>query len=411
MKVETNPRGVGVLVPMSAPNIGEAERAAVAGVLLTSCLSLGRHVIEFERAIAAYLGARHGVAVASGTAALHLGVIAAGVGEGDLVLTSPFSFVASANVVLYQRALPVFVDIDPNSLNLDVEQVATALKDLTGECASRRRWLPPAEATGNAREKVGRPAALLPVHAFGQPALVHGSRALGEPRSTSWLSWRQQAPDLDKKSSVHPKYKTKYHVGNWPADDRALVQRGDITVWVAPAAIATWEAVGGGTRGGQRPSSDLAIETALTLRLIVPLPLRQTEGFLTSRAPYMCTRPPLVAPHTSPSLRLRTFPFPVAPTRANVDERRLPPRGGPESMTPHETVLTITPGDRPGRRKLDSYRVGTRETGDRDSRWSASGCMLSASPASFDHARPQHRPDERASTTRPRAPQTDRPRT
>ena len=186
---------------------------------------------------------------------------------------------------------------------------------------------------------------------------------------------------------------------------------GDITVWVAPAAIATWEAVGGGTRGGQRPSSDLAIETALTLRLIVPLPLRQTEGFLTSRAPYMCTRPPLVAPHTSPSLRLRTFPFPVAPTRANVDERRLPPRGGPESMTPHETVLTITPGDRPGRRKLDSYRVGTRETGDRDSRWSASGCMLSASPASFDPARPQHRPDERASTTRPRAPQTDRPRT
>ena len=89
------------------------------------------------------------------------------------------------------------------------------------------------------------------------------------------------------KSSVHPKYKTKYHVGNWPADDRALVQRGDITVWVAPAAIATWEAVGGGTRGGQRPSSDLAIETALTLRLIIPLPLRQTEGFLTSRAPYM----------------------------------------------------------------------------------------------------------------------------
>ncbi len=123
---------------MSAPNIGEAERAAVAGVLLTSCLSLGRHVIEFERAIAAYLGARHGVAVASGTAALHLGVIAAGVGEGDLVLTSPFSFVASANVVLYQRALPVFVDIDPNSLNLEVEQVATALKDLTGECASSR---------------------------------------------------------------------------------------------------------------------------------------------------------------------------------------------------------------------------------------------------------------------------------
>ena len=83
-------------------------------------------------------------------------------------------------------------------------------------------------------------------------------------------------------SSVHPKYKTKYHVGNWPAYDRALVQRGDITVWLAPDAIATWEAVGVGKRGGQLQYSDLAIETALTLRLIFHLPLRQTAGFLTS---------------------------------------------------------------------------------------------------------------------------------
>ena len=97
------------------------------------------------------------------------------------------------------------------------------------------------------------------------PALVHGSRPLGEPRSTSWPSWRQQVHDLDMKSSVHPKYKTKYHVGNWPAYDRALVQRSDITVWLAPDAIATWEAVGVGKRGGQLQYSDLAIETALTL--------------------------------------------------------------------------------------------------------------------------------------------------
>ncbi len=83
-------------------------------------------------------------------------------------------------------------------------------------------------------------------------------------------------------SRVHPTYKTKYHVGNWPAYDRALVQRGDVTLWLAPEAIATWEAVGVGTRGGQRQYSDLAIETALTLRLLFHLPLRQTEGFLTS---------------------------------------------------------------------------------------------------------------------------------
>ena len=83
-------------------------------------------------------------------------------------------------------------------------------------------------------------------------------------------------------SRVHPTYKAKYHVGNWPAYDRALVQRGDITLWLAPDAIATWEAVGVGTRGGQLQYSDLAIETALTLRLIFHLPLRQTVGFLTS---------------------------------------------------------------------------------------------------------------------------------
>ncbi len=83
-------------------------------------------------------------------------------------------------------------------------------------------------------------------------------------------------------SRVHPKYKTKCHVGNWPAYDRALFQRGDVTLWLAPEALATWAAVGVGTRGGQLQYSDLAIETALTLRLLFHLPLRQTEGFLTS---------------------------------------------------------------------------------------------------------------------------------
>ena len=102
---------------------------------------------------------------------------------------------------------------------------------------------------------------------------MHGSRALGEPRSTSWPSWRRQVHDLDMKSSVYPKCKTSYHVGNWPAYDRALVQRGDIPVWLAPNTIATWEVVGVGTRGGQLQCSDLAIETALPLRLIFHLPL------------------------------------------------------------------------------------------------------------------------------------------
>ena len=82
------------------------------------------------------------------------------------------------------------------------------------------------------------------------------------------------------KSRVHPTYKTKYRVGNWASYDRALVRRGDVTVWLSPDAVAAWEPAGVGNRGGQLKYSDLAIETALTLRHIFRLPLRQAEGFL-----------------------------------------------------------------------------------------------------------------------------------
>ena len=84
------------------------------------------------------------------------------------------------------------------------------------------------------------------------------------------------------KSRVHPTYKRKYHVRNWASYDRALVRRGDITIWLSPEAIAAWEPDVAGTRGAQRKYSDVAIETALTLRLLFHLPLRQAEGFLTS---------------------------------------------------------------------------------------------------------------------------------
>ena len=116
------------------------------------------------------------------------------------------------------------------------------------------------------------------------------------------------------KSRVHPRYTTKYRVGNWPAYDRALVQRGDVTLWLTPEAIATWEAVGVGKRGGQLQYSEVAIDTALTLRLIFHLPLRQTEGFLRSIFGMLCLD--LSAPdHTTLSRRgqhldraLRRFP-------------------------------------------------------------------------------------------------------
>ena len=84
------------------------------------------------------------------------------------------------------------------------------------------------------------------------------------------------------KSRVHPTYKTKYRVANWASYDRARVGRGDVTLWLAPEAIDAWAPGRVGTRGGQFKYSDLAIETALTLRLIFHLPLRQAEGFLNS---------------------------------------------------------------------------------------------------------------------------------
>lgn len=149
-------------VPMSSPDITDAEREAVAAVLKTPTLSIGPEIEAFEQAVAGLAGRRHGIAVSSGTAGLHLCVRAAGIQEGDLVITSPFSFVASANVLLYERAIPVFVDVDPATGNLDPEQVEAAAASLT---SGENGWLPRKNA-GNG----GKLRAVLTVDVFGQPA-------------------------------------------------------------------------------------------------------------------------------------------------------------------------------------------------------------------------------------------------
>ena len=88
--------------------------------------------------------------------------------------------------------------------------------------------------------------------------------------------------DLSMKSKIHPKYKTKYRIGNWAAYERSLVDRGDITLWLSADATDAWTPSPSGQPGGQQRFSDVAIETALTLRLVFRLPLRQTEGFVRS---------------------------------------------------------------------------------------------------------------------------------
>ncbi len=153
-------------VPMSSPDITERERAAVASVLATPTLSIGPQVVAFEEAVARLVGSRHAVAMSSGTAGLHCAVIGAGVDDGSLVLTSPFSFVASANVILYERAVPVFADVDPATGNLDPVLACEAIDDLAHGGGRAERWLPPSLRGG----RVGPLKAVLPVHAFGQPA-------------------------------------------------------------------------------------------------------------------------------------------------------------------------------------------------------------------------------------------------
>ncbi len=139
-------------IPLARPEIGAREEALALEVLRSGRLSLGPMGERFERELARWLGVEDAVAVSSGTAALHLGVRALGWGPGDEVLTSPFSFVASANCLLYEGARPVFCDIDPVTLNLDPAAAAAA----TGE----------------------RTRGILPVHIFGYPAAMPELEAL-----------------------------------------------------------------------------------------------------------------------------------------------------------------------------------------------------------------------------------------
>ncbi len=118
-------------VPLSRPYVDEREEELVLEVLRSGWLSLGPTGPRFEQAFAAFLGAPHAAAVVNGTAGLHLCARLAGVGPGDEVVTTPFSFVASANCFVYEGATPVFADIDPRTLNMDPAAVEAAVTDRT----------------------------------------------------------------------------------------------------------------------------------------------------------------------------------------------------------------------------------------------------------------------------------------
>jgi len=131
-------------IPLSAPDISETEISAVVEVLRSPRLSLGPKLEEFERNVAEYAGTKHAVAVNSGTSGLHLCVRALRLKASDEVITTPFSFVASANVLLYEKAVPVFVDVDAATLNIDANKIEAAI--------------------------TARTRAIMVVHVFGRPS-------------------------------------------------------------------------------------------------------------------------------------------------------------------------------------------------------------------------------------------------
>ena len=174
-------------IPLARPELGPREEELVLEVLRSGRLSLGPMGERFERALAEWLGVEDAVAVSSGTTALHLGVRALGWGPGDEVVTSPFSFVASANCLLYEGARPVFCDVDPVTLDLDPAAAAAAVGERT----------------------VG----LLPVHIFGYPAAMAELEQLAR-RSGLWIV----EDACEALGAAHP-------------DGRAVGARGNLAVF------------------------------------------------------------------------------------------------------------------------------------------------------------------------------------
>jgi len=138
-------------VPLSSPDIVGKDIEAVLGVMKTRFLSIGPKVVEFEKKIGSYAGTKYAVAVNSGTSALHLIIRGMGIGEGDVVITTPFSFIASSNCILFERARPLFVDIDEQTLNLDPDKTDEQLGKMS-------------------QKELDKVKAMIVVDAFGQPA-------------------------------------------------------------------------------------------------------------------------------------------------------------------------------------------------------------------------------------------------
>ncbi|WP_305064204.1 DegT/DnrJ/EryC1/StrS family aminotransferase [Methanococcoides sp.] len=142
------------MIPIAKPDIGEEEIEAVCKVLRSGMIAEGKRVAEFEEEFASYIGTEYAVAVNSGTAALHAALLAHGIGSGDEVITTSFSFIATANSIMYTGAKPVFADIEPNTFNIDPSLIEEKITDDT--------------------------KAIMPVHLYGHPAEMKAITEIAE---------------------------------------------------------------------------------------------------------------------------------------------------------------------------------------------------------------------------------------
>ena len=166
-------------IPFSRPWIDDTEIEAVSQVLASKWISTGNRVREFERAFAEYLGVKHAIAVSSCTAALHLSLVVAGVRSGDEVITTPYTFTATAEAIRYVGAKPVFVDIDPDTLNIDTSEIEQAITDRT--------------------------KAILPVHIAGVPCDMDTLQEISQTHNLMLID--------DAAHAIPTEYKGKY-IGN-----------------------------------------------------------------------------------------------------------------------------------------------------------------------------------------------------
>ena len=155
-------------IPIAAPVVSERAKQSVEGVLESGSLAAGGEVKAFESEFAEYCGTDHAIAVANGTAALHTALVAAGIGDGDRVITTPLSFVATANAIRFAGGTPVFADVDPETLNLDPDAVRETVADRGVD-------------------------AILPVHLYGLPAAMDELQTIADANDAVLIEDAAQA--------------------------------------------------------------------------------------------------------------------------------------------------------------------------------------------------------------------------